>query len=938
MSLPTNPRTAVPARPPRPLRSDIRLLGELLGQVLREQQGADLFAGVEAVRRDCKALRQRFRPETAAALRQRLDGLDLERVSAVARAFAIYFQLVNVAEQHHRIRRRRAHLLHPAAEGPQEDSFGEWLPRLRAQGVDPAALRRLLGDLQVELVSTAHPTENVRRTVLEKYLAIHRALERRDQELTAAEAESLRLELLAEITALWQTDELRASPPTVIDEVKNNLFYFDEILFEAVPAVVEQLEAAVAASWPDGPPQVGAVLRFGTWVGGDRDGNPSVTPAVTRHALLLAEQLVLSKYLAAVAAVARKLSPTATLQPCSEELLESIRRDEAEMPDWRAFMEGRNLQEPYRRKLFFIYRRLGRTLAAVEAALATGPEASAPAADPGYGSAEAFAADLEVMARSLRGAGGQRLAAAHLDPLVRRVRLFGFHLAPLDMREHSARHAMACAELLRGRGLCPDYEALPPAAQAEVLAAALAPGGWPEGPLPAGLSPEARQVCGTFEVIAWALEALGPGSVGPYIISMTHGIEDVLEVLLLARAAGLCGWGPDGAFASRIDVAPLVETIDDLRGAADLLDRLLRHVAYMPQVRARGGRQEVMLGYSDSTKDGGYLTANWALYRAQREMGQVAAQAGVELTFFHGRGGTLGRGGGPLGSAIRAQPPETASGRLRITQQGEVMSHRFLPAPIAERTLEQVLVAVLDAAAAAGEGAAVPAAFAEAMEAASAAGLRAYRELISRPGFVAYFYAATPIEEIALLNIGSRPARRRAGQRIEDLRAIPWVFAWTQSRHLIPGWYGVGTALEALGDPDRLAAMYRAWPFFGTVIDNCAMALVKADMTIAAAYADLAAESVPEAPEIFAAVRQEYERTRAAVLRVQGHGRLLDDQPALQRSVDLRNPYVDPLSYLQLALLRRLRRGDLGPEERDRHLVAVLRTVNGIAHGLRNTG
>ncbi len=938
MSLPGSPQGATPVRPPRALRADIRLLGELLGQVLREQHGPELFAAVEAVRRDCKALRRRFRPETAAALRARLDGLDLARVSAVARAFAIYFQLVNVAEQHHRGRRRRAHLLHPEREGPQEDSFAAWLPRLRARGTGPAELERLLAGLRVELVSTAHPTENVRRTVLEKYLAIHRALERRDQELTEAEAEALRRELLAEITALWQTDELRASPPTVIDEVKNNLFYFDEILFEAVPAVAEQLEAAIAASCPDGPPQVGSVLRFGTWVGGDRDGNPSVTPAVTRHALLLHEQLVLSKYLAAVAGAARKLSPTATLQPCSEELLASIRRDEAEMPDWRAFMERRNLQEPYRRKLFFVYRRLERTLAAVEGALATGPEAPPPASDPGYAGAADFAADLEVMARSLRGAGAQRLAAAYLDPLLRRVRLFGFHLAPLDVREHSARHAMACAELLAAAGRCPDYGALPGAAQAEVLARALAPGGWPEGPLPEGISPEARQVCGTFEVIAWALQALGPGAVGPYIISMTHGIEDVLEVLLLARAAGLCGWGPDGAYHSRIDVAPLVETIDDLRRAAELLERLLRDPAYAPQLRARGNRQEVMLGYSDSTKDGGYLTANWALYRGQREMGQVAARAGVELTFFHGRGGTLGRGGGPLGSAIRAQPPETASGRLRITQQGEVMSHRFLPAQIAERTLEQVLVAVLDAAVAAGEGAAVPRAHTEAMEAASEAGLRAYRELIARPGFVAYFYAATPIEEIALLNIGSRPSRRRAGQRIEDLRAIPWVFAWTQSRHLIPGWYGVGSALEALGDPALLREMYRGWPFFRTVIDNCAMALVKADMTIAAAYADLAAESVPEAPEIFAAVRQEYERTRSAVLRVQGHGRLLDDQPTLQRSVDLRNPYVDPLSYLQLALLRRLRRGGLSPEERDRHLVAVLRTVNGIAHGLRNTG
>jgi len=542
-----------------------------------------------------------------------------------------------------------------------------------------------------------------------------------------------------------------------------------------------------------------------------------------------------------------------------------------------------------------------------------------------------------MMAGSLRAARGERLAASHVDPLLRRVELFGFHLAPLDLREHSARHLRAVHELLAARGLCGSYAELPPEAQAQVLTGVLAPGAWPAAPAPGARSPATREVCGAFEVIAWAQRALGPDAIGPYVISMTHGVEDVLEVLLLAQVAGLCGWEA-GGYRSSIDVAPLVETIEDLQGAAPMLRTLLGHPAYGPQLRARGGRQEVMLGYSDSTKDGGYLPANWALYRAQREMGAVAVEAGVDLTFFHGRGGTLGRGGGPLGSAIRAQPPETGNGRLRITQQGEVMSHRFLPAEIAERTLEQVLVAVLDAGSRGGAGSGVPAAWSSALDAMAGLALRAYRRLVEQPGFVPYFYAATPIEEIAMLNIGSRPSRRKPGQRIEDLRAIPWVFAWTQSRHLLPGWYGVGAALEGFAHPDVLRGMYAGWPFFRTVIDNCAMALVKADMPIASAYADLAAEVVPEAGAIFGEIRAEFERTRAAVLAVQGHARLLDDQPALQLSVDLRNPYVDPLSYLQLALLRRLRRGGLGEEERARYLLAVLRTLNGIAHGLRNTG
>ncbi len=959
-----------PLRPPGPLRADIRLLGGMLGLVLREQHGPALFAEVEAIRRECKALRSGQRPEVALALRRRLESLDLDRASAIARAFATYFQLVNIAEQHHRIRRRRDHELRPADEGPQEDSFAAFAPALRARGWDAAAAASLLDRVRVELVSTAHPTENVRRTVLEKYQALHAALARRDRErLTPREAEALRRGLLAEITALWQTDELRTSPPTVIDEVKNNLVYFDDILFDALPRACEALEEAAAAVYPEAPPPVGPVLRFGTWVGGDRDGNPSVTADVTRRALLLQKQLVLGKYLRAVAGVARQLSSTTSLVAAGPALHASIARDEAEMPSWRAFMAGRNRQEPYRRKLFFMYRRLELSLRDVEEALGQAEPAAAPAGadapprdggwegeaaaaqagpaaagrDPGYATAEQLLGDLEVMARSLREARGERLAASCLDPLIRRVRLFGFHLAPMDVREHSARHAQACADILAAAGLCADYAALAPEAQVEALGRALAPGALAAGAAP-GLSPVAREVLETFRVVAWALRALGPGAIGPYVISMTHGIEDVLEVLLLAQVAGLAGWRPDGTYESRLDIAPLVETIDDLRGAAALLRRLLEHPLYVPQLRARGRRQEVMLGYSDSTKDGGYLTANWALYRAQREMGLVAAAAGIELTFFHGRGGTLGRGGGPLVSAIRAQPPETAGGRIRITQQGEVMSHRFLPAEIAERTLEQVLVAVLDACTAGGvpgaqdARAAVPEAWTRAMDRAADLAHAAYRELVEQPGFVPYFYAATPIEEIANLNIGSRPARRRPGQRIDDLRAIPWVFAWTQSRHLIPGWYGVGSALRALGEADLLRAMYGGWPFFRTVIDNCAMALVKADMAIARAYADLAAESVPEAPAIFARILAEYERTRDAVLAVQGNARLLDEQPALQLSVALRNPYVDPLSHLQLALLRRLRRGDLAEPERSRYLIAVLRTLNGIAHGLRNTG
>ncbi len=932
-------------RPPRALRRDIRLLGQILGNVLRQQGGPDLYRDVEEIRRACKRLRAHHRPDRAAALRRRLGALDLDRASSVVRAFAIYFQLVNIAEQHHRIRRRREHEMHPAAEGPQEESFPWLVPQLRERGLPAKRVQELLDGLRVVLVSTAHPTENVRRTVLEKYQALYAALARLDRgRMTPAERGELERQLEAEVTALWQTDELRSSPPTVLDEVKNNLFYFDDILFDALPEVAEQLEAALGEVYDQGVLRVGDAIRFGTWVGGDRDGNPAVTAQVTRQALLLQKRLVLTKYLRAVASLARKLSASSTLVPPTPALECSMAEDAAAMPEFAAFMRGRNLQEPYRRKLFFMYRKL-------EIALArAGGEADSPlvgtgatpppvgTTDQGYRRAAEFLADLGLLERALEETGGTVLARAHVAPLVRRAHLFGFHLTTMDLRAHSSVHEQTVAELLAQAGIASDYASRGPEEQAALLSALLAPGGWEPGRVARGaLGPAAAEALAVFDMLSWAQTELGPEAIGPYIISMTHGVEDVLEVLLLGLETGVSGWRESGGYRSTLDVAPLMETIGDLQQAAGMLRSLVRHPAYRTHLAARERRQEVMLGYSDSTKDGGYLAANWALHRAQSEMAAVAAAEGVELTYFHGRGGSLGRGGGPLGRAIRAQPADTLNGRLRITQQGEVMSHRFLPAEIALRTLEQVLVAVLDASSRAPEAPGVEPRWAEAMEEMAARAQARYRALVEAPGFLPYFYACTPIEEIAMLNIGSRPSRRRAGQGLEDLRAIPWVFAWTQSRHLIPGWYGVGTALEGLGDWPLLREMYSSWPFFRTVLDNCAMALAKADMPIAAAYAELAARGVAEAQTIFDQVRREHGRTESAVLRVQGHQRLLDDQPALRRSIELRNPYVDPLSYLQVELLARLRAATEA-QERDRYLVAVLRTLNGVAHALRNTG
>ncbi len=596
-----------PERPARKLRRDINLLAGLLGEVLREQAGPEVFDDVERIRRACKGLRRHFTPATAIALRERIGALDIDRTVAVIRAFSIYFQLANIAEQHHRVRRRREHALRPHAEGHQDESFGELAAALRRRGLSSEAVQRLLDGLRVDLVSTAHPTEAVRRTVLEKHEAVHRQLERLDREvLTPQERHWVERELHAEITALWQTDELRGSAPTVIDEVKNNLFYFDDILFDALPQVTADFAEELAAAYPEAPPLVGAVLRFGTWVGGDRDGNPLVTPETTRQALLLQRRLVLTKYLRAVAFAARKLSQTTSLQPADDALAAAIAADEAALPTFSAFMRGRNLQEPYRRKLFFMYRKLEIALVAAGGDAAAERSGTADPSPPlgedrGYVTAAELAADLSVIERSLRGSRAGALADAYLVPLLQRVRLFGFHLAPMDIRDHSARHALAVAEILAQAGICSDYGERTPAAQVELLARLLAPGGWTGDVRPQALSAVAADVWGIFAVVAWARRESGPEANGPYVISMSHGVEDVLEVQFLAQTAGLCGWTESGAdgepvYQSHLDISPLVETIADLRGGADMLRRLLTHPAYLPQLKARGCRQEVMLG------------------------------------------------------------------------------------------------------------------------------------------------------------------------------------------------------------------------------------------------------------------------------------------------------------------------------------------------------
>ncbi len=883
----------------RPFWRDVRLLGGVLTQVLLEQEGPELDREVERLLAMARRRRRESSPRREAALIRAVRQLPLERAEQVARALAVYFQLVNIAEQNHRLRGLRQR------EG--ELTLGRAARELAVRG---PALEEFLAGVSVELVVTAHPTEAVRRTVLNKHRLLARLLARLEE---PGVGERERREALGElkrtVVSLWQTDELRGKRPEVLAEVEQSLFYFDAVFWELLPWVHRRLGEEL------GLERVPTVLRFGTWVGGDRDGNPRVTAAVTWEALRRQRRLVLEKYLGELHLLAQELSVSRRLAGVSEELERSVAADQAGLPGTARRLGERFRDEPYRRKLHFVVERLRRT---------------AEGRAGGYGSAGEFAAQLGVMRESLLAHGGRELAAGRLAELELKVRLFGFHLARMDLREHSARHQAAVAELLARAGEEADYRDRPEEERQAILERELAN----RRPLVSGrleYSAATAEVLAVFEVFRRAREQLDPQCVGSYLISMAHEPSDLLEVLLLAKEAGLFRpWQGE----SDLDVVPLFETIPDLRAAPRRLAELCRLPSYRAQLEARGMRQEVMLGYSDSDKDGGYLTANWELFKVQRDLAALAREQGVRLKLFHGRGGAIGRGGGPTGQAILAQAPGSWAGGIKITEQGEAISANYALEGIGRHTLERVLSAALLAnLEREWPGDAPVEEWSAAMEELSERAYAAYRELYEDGAFRAYFYRATPVEEIGHLKIGSRPARRAGGQALEELRAIPWVFAWTQSRHALPAWYGVGTALAEYagrGGMERLREMYRSWPFFRGMLDNLQMAMAKADLEVAAAYASLAGE-----PAVYGKIRGEFQRTLAQVLAVTGQRELLEHDPALRASIRLRNPYVDPLNYLQAELLGRLRRGEEPEEE---CLRVILRSINGIAAALRNTG
>jgi phosphoenolpyruvate carboxylase len=941
------------ARAHQPLRDDIQLLGRLLGQVLVEREGEQLLTRVEAVRTLAKQLRHKPDRNGEAKLRALLEGCTASEAIPLIRAFHLFIALANTAEQYHRVRRRQDYARRGAR--PQRGSLRESLPMLREKGVTPEEVAACVADLDIEPVLTAHPTEAARRTVLNAHRRIADCLRRLDDpRVGVPQRESFEAELLREIESLWLTEHVRSRKPTPADEVEGVLAWLRDHLIDAVADLAVELDTVLRNEFGVRLPYDAAPIRLGSWAGGDRDGNPHVTPAVTLETLWRQRETVLEWHAARAAELVRRLGASERRVGPSDALLAALADDEWRIPRAAQKALRRYPNEPHRRRVIAIAARLHRNLERAHAgrrALETGDPP--PPLDPAaYADATELQRDLRILIESLEHGGAPRTAEGLLGRWMRAAASVGFHGAALDVRQEQERHAGALAEVALAAQL-PPYD--PTASPSERLA-------WCEARLGAGipafergsLSPEARDVVETFDVVREAKSLFGPRALGLWVVTMAGHAADIAEVHVLAAA---CGLGHPQVTGSQLRVAPLFETLEDLQRAPASVDAWLATDIGRRILAAQGDRLEVMLGYSDSAKDAGIVASAWALYRAQREIREAAARHGVTVRFFHGRGGTPGRGGGPLHQAIRGQPAGSVNGSIRITEQGEVIASKYGLPDIAQRTLELTVSATLEATLRPPEAELSDkdrSEFESVMDELAETAAHHYRKWVrDDPRTAAYFLAATPVEEFGALRIGSRPARRPASGRrpavapggaprgVSDLRAIPWVFGWTQSRHLIPGWFPFGTAIAAVaarkGGETMLKRMYLRWRFFRVVVSNVEMTLAKSDLRVARRYAESLAGDA-DGKAVFAMIQAEHRRSVAAVKMVTKHKELLDHSPVLQRSIEVRNPYVDPMNYLQAALLSALRNPNAPSTERELLDEAVAMTMSGIAAGMRNTG
>ena len=927
VDLPTNePRATKDAA----LSDDIRLLGRLLGDIVRDQAGDEVFALVEDVRRRAVAARRDGRSPLV-ALDEALPGRPIGDQLHLIRAFGWLSVLANTAEDVHHERRRRHH--RSAGSRPQVGSLAATFARLAEAGVPSSELARLVSEVQVVPVLTAHPTEVRRQSVLNVLSVIHDLLvERATLPDRSPDRDSIEQRLALQILMLWQTAVLRLSKLRVADEIGEALRYYSAAaLFDVIPNVSSELErfAAVDGHAAD----AGAAIRMGSWIGGDRDGNPFVTADVVQLAVGRYAATALVHHLRALQRLGVELSMSSRLVTPTPAL--------AELADASGDLSPFRADEPYRRALRGMYARTYAFAIDVIGDAAVDIDVPAPAVHrPAYASIEELAADLQTVCDSLASHASQAIATALVEPVLRGLSVFGAHLCGLDLRQNARIHEQVVAELFEASGVCARYAELGEDERVAVLSTELDSVRPLRSPF-VGHSPIVESELAVLRVAAEAISRLGSAAIPHYVISGATSVSDVLEVAVLLREVGLVrplsrqATAGEQAWAG-IDIVPLFETIDDLERAPRIVADLLAHTTYRSFVDRRGGRQEVMIGYSDSNKDGGYLTSNWALYRAQERLVVVARAAGVRLRLFHGRGGTVGRGGVPADEAILAQPPGSVDGQIRITEQGEMVAAKYSSPAAARRNLETLVAATLEASAGLdGRVGSDGGAFHDTMDTLSAEALAAYRRLVyDDPAFADFFAEITPIREIAQLNVGSRPASRTGSGRIEDLRAIPWVFGWTQCRLMLPGWFGAGSAFDALGDEPLLRSMYERWPFFKTVLANMGMVLAKVDLHIGERYAVALVDDAVVRDRIVGAIKAEHDRTVDWHARITGSSDPLDDNPTLARSIRNRFPYLDPLHVMQIELLRSRRRGNGDPlVERGIQL-----TLNSIATGIRNSG
>lgn len=886
-----------------PLSADIRLLGNMLGQIIREKEGDEAFDLVETVRLAAKARRADDKGDNAAAgkLVDTIKSTQLDQKRMLVKAFGTYLQLINIAEDAHRIRTLRRRELTRGVS----DSVHYAIRDLKEAGLTPDDMRELLEKVRVRLVLTAHPSEAKREEVLIKLRDIADMMEAREREnLLPREERRLLDDIVRRVEQLWQTQPTRANRATVADEVAFSLYFITRVIMDVVVHLYDEIKYQLQQAYPgEDWSKIPPIIQFGSWIGGDRDGNPNVTPQVTLDTMVTLREAARRAYMEDIAYLRDRLTQSADEVTVADALRDNFK------------LNGHYPDEIYRQVMDIIYHRLE---------------------NDKYRDGDALLHDLNLVDESLRANGSVHSADGTLRWLRRKVRLFGLHLVPLDIREDSRLHRAALTEIFARYGIVYDFEALSERDKQAILTREIA-SQRPLVPVVPDFSEPTNRIIETWRMIAKAYRRYGTQVIDTYIASMSQTPSDVLTMLLFASEAGV---------AQHIDIVPLFETVDDLNNAPEVMETLFNNPEYAKHLQHRQThdgrlRQQIMIGYSDSNKDGGYISSNWSLYTAQDTLAKVCQQHGIALELFHGRGGSIGRGGGPTNRAILAQPPESMTGEIKITEQGEVIAYRYSNRGIAWRHLGQVLHAALMAV---GAPTRIPVTqeWAEAMTFLEEYSRVEYRNFVyETEGFLTYWQQATPINELSDMNIGSRPAKRKKGG-FEAIRAIPWVFSWMQSRAIIPSWYGVGHALTAFqdastGNIDVLRTMYRDWPFFRALIENVELDVAKADMEIASIYADLV-EDVQLRGEIFDRIRTEHARTAAMICEITGHKELLNRIPVIKRSIDGRNPYVDPVNFIQAELLRELRRLTPGTDEHQAVLREVLATVSGIAAGMKTTG